>query len=75
MVFKLRKETHGHHTHVDVFVGPDEDHLALTGTLVMHAGEAASFESHFPPSKRPPLCKCESWYVGHAYDCPEYKEP
>jgi hypothetical protein len=48
MKFKLRNEKRGGHVHIDVFVGPDEDHLALAGTLVMRAGEAAAFEAHFP---------------------------
>lgn len=47
MVFKLRTELLGAHVHIDVFVGPDADHLAKTGTLVMRPDEAKSFESKF----------------------------
>ena len=74
MQFKLRNEKLGGHVHIDVFVGSDEDHLALAGTLVMRPGEAAAFETHFPPPEKP-HCKCEPWYCGHSRDCPEWREP
>lgn len=47
MIFKLRSALLGGHVHIDVFVGPDADHLAKTGTLVMRPDEAKSFESKF----------------------------
>ena len=36
---KLRAELLGAHVHVRAFQGLDEDHLALTGTLVKRVGE------------------------------------
>ena len=37
---KLVSEAHGAHVHVRVFIGPDADHLALSGVLVMAMPEA-----------------------------------
>lgn len=39
MKIKLQSKRLGHHVHTEVFVGPDWDHLALSGTLIMHVGE------------------------------------
>ncbi len=39
MIIKFRDERKGEHIHSRVFVGPDEDHLALAGTLIMRLGE------------------------------------
>lgn len=39
MIIKFRDERRGEHVHSRVFMGPDEDHLALTGTLIMRIGE------------------------------------
>jgi hypothetical protein len=39
MVIKLRSERKGGHVHERVFVGPDEGHLALAGTLVLDVGQ------------------------------------
>lgn len=39
MILKLRVAVRGRHVHADVFTGPDADHLASNGTLVMLAGE------------------------------------
>lgn len=36
---KLRCEARGAHVHVDLFIGPDADHLALSGRLVFRVGE------------------------------------
>lgn len=43
MVIKLRSERRGSHIHETVFVGPDEDHLANSGTLVLEMGEWQDF--------------------------------
>jgi hypothetical protein len=52
-MIKIRKETKGSHAHFYVFVGPDENHLALSGCLILRAGkEAQEVEealSHYPP--------------------------
>jgi len=39
MVIRLRDELLGRHTHTRVFIGKDEEHLQLTGTLVMDIPE------------------------------------
>lgn len=40
-MIRLRQtETRGEHVHVDVFIGPDADHLALCGRLVVRESEA-----------------------------------
>lgn len=39
MIIKLKSELLGNHIHERVFVGPDEDHLALAGMLTFHVGE------------------------------------
>ena len=39
MYLRLRSERKGSHVHQRVFVGPDSEHLALAGTLVMNIGE------------------------------------
>jgi hypothetical protein len=39
MIIKLRDERRGPHIHTRVFIGEDEDHLKLTGTLIMDVGE------------------------------------
>ena len=38
-VIKFRDERKGEHVHSRIFMGPDEDHLALTGRLIMRIGE------------------------------------
>ena len=43
MIIKLRSERRGEHVHERVFVGPDEDHLALAGTLVFDVGQWQEF--------------------------------
>jgi len=44
MAIKVRKEILGSHVHLAVFVGPDEDHLALAGRLVMRIEESGEVE-------------------------------
>lgn len=44
MTIKIKKEVLGGHAHLDVFVGPDADHLAKAGHLVLREGEAREFE-------------------------------
>ncbi len=39
MIIRMRDERRGDHIHTRVFMGKDEDHLKLTGTLVMDVGE------------------------------------
>jgi hypothetical protein len=39
MVVKLVSERNGDHVQQQVFVGEDEDHLALAGTLMFRIGE------------------------------------
>lgn len=39
MVIKLRSEKKGEHVYESVFIGPDEDYLALAGTLTMRVEE------------------------------------
>lgn len=46
MNVKLHAETRGGHTHVDVFVGPDSDHLALSGRMVFTRDEWSALQ-HF----------------------------
>lgn len=43
MVIRLRDELQGRHCHTRVFVGKDEDHLALSGRLCMEIDEWALF--------------------------------
>ena len=43
MIIKIYSELEGEHVHDRVFVGPDEDHLALAGTLAFRMGEWQSF--------------------------------
>lgn len=43
MIIKFRDERRGNHVHSRVFIGPDEDHLALAGTLVFNIGEWQMF--------------------------------
>jgi hypothetical protein len=38
MIVKLRDELKGKHVHSRIFMGVDEDHLQLCGTLVMDIG-------------------------------------
>lgn len=47
MMMKLKDTLRGGHVHVDVFVGPDADHLAHTGTLVLRLGEWRAVELAF----------------------------
>ncbi len=39
MIIKMRSMRLGEHVHEQVFVGPDEEHLALAGTLILRMGE------------------------------------
>jgi hypothetical protein len=39
MILKLRDRHMGGHVHVDVFIGPDADHLAKSGELVFKVSE------------------------------------
>ena len=43
MTFKLKSTIQGGHVSVQLFVGPDEDHLALSGTLNFRLGEYQLF--------------------------------
>jgi hypothetical protein len=43
MVIKLRERLAGGHVHGDVFMGPDAEHLANCGRLVMRVDEWALF--------------------------------
>lgn len=43
MVIKLCSERRGAHAHELVFVGPDADHLALAGVLVLDIGQWQEF--------------------------------
>jgi len=43
MIFKLRSERRGAYVHERVIVGPDNDHLALAGTLIFALGEWQAF--------------------------------
>jgi len=43
MTLKLKKQHLGGHIHVDVFSGPDADHLALAGSLVFLPAECDEF--------------------------------
>lgn len=45
MVIKLRSIRRGEHVHEGVFVGPDRDHLAFAGTLILRIGEWQLFEA------------------------------
>ena len=42
-VIKLKSERKGVHVHEYVFIGPDEDHLALAGRLVFDIGQWQEF--------------------------------
>lgn len=44
MTIKIKKEVRGAHHHLDVFVGADKDHLALSGCLVLRENEAKEVE-------------------------------
>jgi hypothetical protein len=39
ILMRIYYRVKGDHVHLRVFVGADEQHLALSGTLVMRAGE------------------------------------
>lgn len=39
MILRLKAEPRGGHVHVDVFVGPDADNLAMSGRLVFSVDE------------------------------------
>jgi hypothetical protein len=43
MIVKLKSERRGIHVHECVFVGPDEEHLALAGVLVFDIGQWQEF--------------------------------
>src|SRR6266536_3314875 len=43
MILKLRDKLLGDHVHVDVFIGPDTEHLAKAGTLVFRVHEWRAF--------------------------------
>ena len=43
MICKLKSASRGHHIEVRVFMGPDKDHLALAGVLMMRVGEYQLF--------------------------------
>lgn len=47
MVFKLRPQTVGQHTHVTVFSGEDVDHLRRNGELVFALREWGAFLRSF----------------------------
>ncbi len=47
MHLKLRAVLNGEHVHVRVYVGPDADHLAQAGNLIMHIGEWQTFAAAF----------------------------
>lgn len=50
----------GGHTHIDVFVGKDADHLGRSGTLVLRNEEVPEFEhSMLSPHK---TCSCGKMY-------------
>lgn len=38
----------GAHVHVRVFVGPDADHRALSGTITLHIDEFHDLRTRFP---------------------------
>lgn len=42
MVLKIRHTLHGSHVHAEFFVGPDEAHLAATGSLILRPDEFAA---------------------------------
>lgn len=42
-VVSFRHELRGEHVHVDVFVGLDEDHMALSGHLIFSLNEWEDF--------------------------------
>lgn len=44
MIRLRHAEQRGSHIHVDVFMGPDADHLALCGRLVVRESEAAELQ-------------------------------
>lgn len=43
MVIKIKSERKGEQVYDRIFVGPDEEHLALTGILVLYIGEWQEF--------------------------------
>lgn len=43
MTIKLRVMTYGEHSEVRLFMGPDADHLALTGTMMFREVELFEF--------------------------------
>jgi len=43
MILKIRDRLLGAHVHVDVFIGPDADHLAKSGELVFTVREWCAF--------------------------------
>lgn len=49
---KLRSRLRGAHRHVSVFMGPDADHLALTGELVMGPADWMIFAAGFAMGAR-----------------------
>jgi hypothetical protein len=60
MTIKIRKEVLGGHTHLDVFMGPDKDHVAKAGSLVLRNEEVKEFEGAvLSPHK---TCSCGKMY-------------
>ncbi len=43
MIFKIRSDIRGGHVKAQVYVGPDEDHLALSGRLILRLQEYQIF--------------------------------
>ena len=43
MYLVLKSDRRGDHIHERVFMGPDAEHLALTGTLIMDVGQWQEF--------------------------------
>jgi len=61
MPIKTRKQTQGGHEHLDVFVGPDKDHLALSGRLVLRPSEASELEYALNAPHK--VCSCGKIYT------------
>jgi len=60
VTIKTKKEIRGAHEHLDVFVGPDKDHLALSGCLVLRHDEAKEVE--YALSTPHKVCSCGKVY-------------
>lgn len=66
MTIKIKKQIRGAHEHLDVFVGPDSEHLALSGHLVLREGEEAH-EVEYALNAAHKACACGKVYSEHRW--------